>query len=94
MSYKLEDGSSVEEIPKNYSGCAKHIAGGQFWIKNGKPHRVDAPASLYKNGSCFWYFNGKRHCTTGQAIEDDSNVRFNYLLGHSILPNTTIVILN
>lgn len=92
MQFKLEDGSVVEEIPKNYTGHVKHIAGNQFWLKNGKPHRLDAPASVYTNGSSFWYFNGKRHCTVDQAKEDDFGGS-HWLLNRTIYSFSTIFIL-
>jgi len=39
------------------------------WYKNGKLHRVDAPAVEYASDNKFWYRNGKIHRDDGPAVE-------------------------
>jgi hypothetical protein len=42
--------------------------GTQFWLLDGKLHRVDGPAVIWTNGNQFWYFRGKKHREDGPAI--------------------------
>jgi len=39
------------------------------WYQNGQLHRLDGPATKYKNGDKYWYQNGKLHRTDGPAVE-------------------------
>lgn len=38
------------------------------WILNGKIHREDGPAVIYRNGGQFWYLNNKPHREDGPAF--------------------------
>ena len=29
-----------------------------FWLRNGKPHRIDGPA-IYESGDVLWFINGR-----------------------------------
>ena len=35
---------------------------------NGKRHRENGPATIYANGTEYWYLNGKKHRENGPAI--------------------------
>ena len=35
----------------------------------GKRHRVDGPAVIYRDGSKYWYFEGQLHSLDGPACE-------------------------
>jgi len=37
------------------------------WLLNEKPHRTDGPASIWANGSQFWYLNGREMTQTEHA---------------------------
>jgi hypothetical protein len=41
---------------------------GQTYYKNGKFHREDGPAAIYRDGSQIWYQNGIIHRDDGPAI--------------------------
>jgi len=40
----------------------------EYWYKNGKLHRIDAPAVTDSFGNEDWYYEGKRHRIGGPAI--------------------------
>jgi len=42
--------------------------GTQIWRTNGRVHREDGPAVVYKSGSWRWYINGKLHRLDGPAL--------------------------
>jgi hypothetical protein len=42
--------------------------GSQFWYKDGKLHREDGPAVIFKNGGKQWYKYSKRHREDGPAV--------------------------
>ena len=35
--------------------------GSKFWLINGKPHRINGPATHYTNGNKFWFINGSTY---------------------------------
>jgi hypothetical protein len=45
----------------------------QYWYKEGKQHRIGAPAFIQKQHSCYmgyeeWWFEGKKHREDGPAV--------------------------
>lgn len=48
---------------------------GNISYKNnkGQLHRVDGPALIWNDGSVFWYYEDKFHCTNGPAIIHANN---------------------
>lgn len=43
--------------------------GSEEWMRDGKLHRVDGPATLWPDGTRKWYFDGKLHREDGPAVE-------------------------
>jgi hypothetical protein len=41
--------------------------GSQSWKVDGKFHRDEGPAIIYKTGTMIWYQHGRLHCETGPA---------------------------
>jgi len=54
---KLKD---FEPIPRNYTGIIEYTDEDIFWCKNGKPHREDGPARIYKDGCKEWWLDSQR----------------------------------
>ena len=60
-----------EAVPHDYTGIVEWESGTKIWFKNGKRHREDGPARIYKDGykSCWldgkviWISNGKLDLT-------------------------------
>mgnify|MGYP001114144883 CR=1 FL=1 len=49
-----------EDVPKHYTGIIEWENGDELWLKNGKWHREDGPAVIWKNGKKSWWLNGYR----------------------------------
>ena len=47
------------EIPKDYTGIVEFEDGEKIWFKNGKLHREDGPANLFKDGLERWLLGGE-----------------------------------
>lgn len=58
--------------------------GNIFYCKNGKRHREDGPAIVYKCGTRKWYVNGKFHNECGPAIIWDGGDEYYYLNGQEV----------
>ena len=58
----------------------KIVNGVTTYTKNGRYHREDGPAIIWKDGTSQWYFNGKKHRDDGPAI-DLKNVKIWYKNG-------------
>jgi len=41
-----------------------------FTNVRGVNHRIKGPAVMYRNGTGYWEFNGKKHRLDGPAVED------------------------
>ena len=81
ISQKIIKISSLNEIPKNYTGIIEWPEGTKYWYLNGKFHRIDGPAREWANGDKEWYLNGKRHRTDGPAFEYVDGDKWWYLNG-------------
>ena len=42
--------------------------GNKYWYKDGKLHREDGPAVIFKNGDQQWYKEGRLHREDGPAV--------------------------
>jgi hypothetical protein len=49
------------------SKCITDGNGDRHWMLDGKLHRTDGPAIIFKSGGQFWYNHGKLHRTDGPA---------------------------
>ena len=59
-------------IPKDFTGICKILDDKSIcYCKNGKIHREDGPAIIYRNGATYWYLNGLQHRESGPAIDFD-----------------------
>ena len=70
------------EIDKNLklTGIFQDDNNAIHYIRNGKFHREDGPASEFPNGTKWWFWNNLRHNSTGPAIVwyDGSTALFYY----------------
>jgi len=53
----------------------------RYWHKQGRLHRLDAPAMEYKDGSNYWFLNGKEALKTRQKIIIASSIEINNEIG-------------
>ena len=51
------------------------------WYLNGKLHRTDSPAVIYRNGDQFWFQNGVLHREDGAAVIWADGTEWWYLNG-------------
>ena len=58
-----------------------------FWLRNGKIHRVGAPAVKGRNGYESWYIDGIRHKLDGPAVKGKSSGMW-YIRGKHLNANT------
>lgn len=65
LYYTLDDGSRVDYVPSNYTGCVSFINYSNtitsFWYFRGNWHRTDGPTMVYtkpKNNK--WYLHSTR----------------------------------
>ena len=47
------------DIPQGYTGIIEWEDGDKGWCKNGKPHREDGPARIYKDGYKEWWLDSQ-----------------------------------
>ena len=45
-------------VPHDYTGIVEWESGTKIWFKNGKRHRENGPAWIYKNKIKSWYLDG------------------------------------
>ena len=69
--------ASLENTPKKKTD----YDGTQTWWLNGKLHRDDGPAMIYKNGTRKWVKDGKLHRDDGPAVVDADGSQIWYLNG-------------
>lgn len=55
------------------------LDGRETWTKDGKPHRDDGPAVIWRDGYKWWFQYGKRHRVDGPAYEGKDGVKIWYL---------------
>jgi len=58
--------------------------GNECWYRDGKYHREDGPAMIFKDGSKHWYKNNLRHREDGPAIIYPDDTEYYYLEGNRI----------
>lgn len=49
----------ILSVPENFTGVARTQSGNYFWFKNGKRHREDGPAVIWKEGDVGWRLDGR-----------------------------------
>lgn len=49
-----------DPVPTNFTGIIKCMFGTTHWYLDGKPHRLDGPASHYFNDRKEWWIYGKQ----------------------------------
>jgi hypothetical protein len=63
------------------SKLEKDRAGNKCWYLNGKLHREDGPAIIFRNSDKHWYLNGKLHRVDGPACEYIDGTKYWFLNG-------------
>ena len=59
----------MEDDPEEEGRLRLDSAGNELWYdKNGRLHRINGPAVIYKSGGMYWLRHGKLHCDDGPAI--------------------------
>jgi hypothetical protein len=67
----------MERTVKN--GLVISPEGVETWVKDGKLHREDGPAIVWKDGSVEWWHKGERHREDGPAYIGSKGIKIYYL---------------
>ena len=75
---------------ENESRDVDTIDGSKVWYdKDGRFHRLDAPAIEYSSGIKLWFIHGKRHRLDGPAAKHDDGSSYWYIRGNDITRKIT-----
>ena len=77
------------EILQNYTGIVEWENGDIGWFKNGKRHREDGPARIYKNGYKSWWLDGKVICISNGKLDLTNKIILSKSQ-HSLYPTVQI----
>jgi hypothetical protein len=89
----LEDGSQVNNITTNYTGCLTDEYGTKYWHQHGKLHRLGGPAIVHADGTTWWYFADKHQRLDGPAYEEASGYYFFAINSFKIKETTRILLI-
>jgi hypothetical protein len=88
--YTLEDGSQVDNIPRNYTGSFIYEHDSKWWYQQGKLHRIDGPAIEYTNGNVLFYYQGKLHRIGGPVNGIQGK---DWAINDQVIDNNTKIVL-
>lgn len=86
-SIMLIEGDGRDMVWRNTAGQIHRIGApavisdqGEWWIENGRQHRIDGPATIRSNGERYWYQNGRLHREDGPAVDYGNSTRSSWYL--------------
>jgi len=73
------DNDNWDGVPTNFTGIVILPNGNQWWLRDGKTHRMDG--FVYDNGTREWLLNGRLHRLDGPAFIGSNGTKMWYRYG-------------
>lgn len=77
--------AKFDAIPHSFTGIAElEETQTVIWMVNGKLHREDGPAVIFRTGQAYYYLNGSRHRSDGPALVHTNGTKEWWLFGKKV----------